>query len=91
MNIATETVSGVPSVQSWSYERRPLEFFGICNIICRNSLLGFLGSLNMNIPTAAVSEEPSVPGGPYERRPLEFSGICYIGSRNSLFGGLLGR
>ena len=40
MNIETATVSGVPSVQSWSYERRPLEFFGICNIISRNSLLG---------------------------------------------------
>ena len=39
MNIATATVSEVPSVQCGPYERRPLEIFGICNIISRNSLL----------------------------------------------------
>ena len=34
------SVSEVPSVQSEPNERRPLEFFGILNIISRNSLLG---------------------------------------------------
>ena len=38
MNIATEAVSEVPGIQGGPYERRPIEFFGICNIILRNSL-----------------------------------------------------
>ena len=37
------TVSEVPGVQGGRYGRRPPEFFGICNIISRNSLLGGFG------------------------------------------------
>ena len=64
-NIVTATVSEVLGFQGGPYERHPLELFGICNIISRNSLLvGFLGSLNADIMTAMVSEEPSVQRGP---------------------------
>ena len=73
MNIATATVSEVPSVQGGLYERRRLEIFEICNLISRNSLLGgFMASLYMNIVTATVSDVPGVHGGPNERHPLEF-------------------
>ena len=40
MNIATETVSEVPGDQGGPYERRTLEFFGICNLIRQISFLG---------------------------------------------------
>ena len=64
MNIATAVVSEEPSVQGGPYERRPLDFFGICNLISQNSFLGgFLASLYMNIVTATVSEVPGVHGG----------------------------
>ena len=38
--IATATISQVPGVQDRPYESRPLEFFGIYNIISRITLLG---------------------------------------------------
>ena len=40
MNIGTAMVSEVAGVLGGPYERRPLEFFEILNIISRNSLLG---------------------------------------------------
>ena len=40
MNIETVTVSEVPGAQGGSYERRPLEFIGICDIIRRISFSG---------------------------------------------------
>ena len=84
----TATVSEVPGVEGEPNERRPREFFGICNLISRNSFLGsrvsgFLGLLNMNIVRVPGSEIPGVQDGPYERRPLEFFGICNIISRIS--------
>ena len=40
MNIATATVSVVPSAQGVPNERHLLEFFGIFNLISRDWLLG---------------------------------------------------
>ena len=72
MNIVNATVPEVPSILARPYEHRPLQFFGICNIISRISLLGGLGSPNTKIATATASDLPGVQGGPYERRPPEF-------------------
>ena len=41
--IVTAMAFGVPRVQGGPNERRPLEFFGICNIISGISCLGFFG------------------------------------------------
>ena len=92
MNITTATVSDVPSILGEPYERRPILFFGICNLIAESRYSGgFLGSLKTNITTEKVSEVPSVQGGPYKRRPLEFFGICNIISRISILERFWGR
>ena len=42
-NIMTATVSEVPGAQGGSYERRPLEFIELCDIIRRISFTGVFG------------------------------------------------